>query len=145
MHKRRPEWGPEYAVLGGRTPAHVRCLRWAVEHGCPATHVTLASLAESGADLATLEWARLRGMRFSTIFCAAAAATGRVDVLEWAAQHGCEIAPTTCHAAAHHGHLAVVKWLHARGCCLDAELWKIARDRQDIDTLVFLRMHGCPE
>jgi hypothetical protein len=80
------------------------------------------AVAEGYIDL--LRWARLRGVRWDSSVCRAAAHRGDLSMLRWLReQNGAPWDSHTANAAAANGHLALLDWLLRAGAPTDATLY----------------------
>ena len=122
----------------------VSLLAWARENGCPWDERTCAAAAATG-NLEVLQWARANGCPWDSWTCSLAALGGRLEVLQWARANGCPWDENTCRGAAEGGHLEVLQWARANGCPWDEYTSHVAAQGGHLEVLHWLHANGCPE
>ena len=148
---------------------HLRCLRWAHEHGCPWGDRVCEGAAYAG-HLACLRYAHEHGCPWGSSICCHAANAGHLDCLVYAIDHGCPCdrvdAATEAGANGHlaclaylhekqgvaldkytasnSGNLACLAYAHERGCPWDSDTCYLAARFGRLDCLTYAHEHGCP-
>jgi hypothetical protein len=117
-------------------------LQWARANGCKWSARTCSTAAQGG-YLAVLQWAWANGCEWDEDTRNFAAAGGHLAVLQWARANGCGWKAATCCVAAAGGHLAVLQWLRANGCDWDANTCMMAAARGHLAVLQWARANGC--
>lgn len=143
-------------------------LKWLYVNGCKIGPHTLAEAAEGG-HLEILEWLRIKGCVWTVNgeaytyhnACLEAAKHGHIDVLKWLRNplnaDGFEWNVNTLAGAAENGDLDILEWINTEfngdapwneNCFAYAVLSLGERSGTDpvkyLDTLKWLRKHGCP-
>jgi hypothetical protein len=156
----------EHAAMSGS----ISVLEWLKRRDITARSCWIAAHHN---QLCTLQYLRLRHIPWDYRVCNAAARRGHSETLQWARTHGCPwderyilyLAVSTgslemvawvkqqpgvlcCAnamvAAARRGDTRMCEYLYTEGCAMSVEACYSAALEGDLDTLRFLREHGCP-
>lgn len=112
-------------------------LKYAIEHGCPATPSTMWNAARAGLPL--LQYLHEKGCPLEEYITLAAIQQNRVDCLEYLHQHGCPLAPDLANNAIMAGSIECLQYVHTHGGPLPSTLGQVG----NVECLHYALQHGC--
>jgi hypothetical protein len=107
----------DHACAGAAKGGHLAALKYLRSEGCAWNKHYIACYAAASGSIETAEWLRLQpGIEINAEVLTAAAGASQIAMCEHLLRTGCEWDSDACRKAADKGHLDTLRWLREHGC-----------------------------
>lgn len=135
-------WGPRHIFYDRAIQEDFfDCVKYAHEHGCPATIGAMQSAAYQG-NLKFLTYFHSQGFLWDVHVASSAARKGHVSCLQFLHENGCPWGVFTSRSAVH-GGLACLKYVCENGCPINEMVYSEAARTGDVSILNYLKTLSC--
>jgi hypothetical protein len=143
LHKVGCEWG-QYTMQWAAQNEHIKCLKFAYEHGCPIDPSLTSAVIYKG---------RMQSLQFmletdliekSTNVINSLIEYGHYRCVEWALKNNFPVGKRAYEIAARFGNLSFIQLLHKYAVPWDYRLTKTATKHEHLHILEYAHKNGCP-